>query len=119
MEGLSPAGAGNDRHHREEAVRGIPFTEVILRFQRWTGEEPAAILTWSQTDLHMLEKTAVSFYGTERIPFCGNTPTCSCTVKESWEFPPLSSWAWRRPASLLSLDEEEGPIITGRWTTAG
>ncbi len=91
---------------REEAVKGIPFTEAMLRFQRWMGEEPAVILTWSQTDLHMLEENCRFFYGTERIPFLRQYADLQLYCQRKLGVSTAQQLGLEAAGRLLSLDEE-------------
>lgn len=54
---------------QEELDQGIPFQQAISRFRRWIGSEPAAILTWSQTDLLVLIEDFRYFFGRRDISF--------------------------------------------------
>lgn len=47
---------------------GEDFAKVLSNFTRWAGEDNL-IMTWSNTDLHVLADNCKSFVGQETIPF--------------------------------------------------
>ncbi len=53
----------------EELEDGTTFTAMMRRLTRWIGNEPAAILTWSTTDLLVLMENCRYFTGRREIPF--------------------------------------------------
>lgn len=56
----------------EELEDGTTFTAMIRQLARWIGDEPAAILTWSTTDLLVLMENCRYFTGRQEIPFLRN-----------------------------------------------
>ncbi len=53
----------------EELEDGTTFAKMMRRFAVWLGDEPAAVLTWSTTDLLVLMENCRFFYGKQEIPF--------------------------------------------------
>ncbi len=53
----------------EDLEDGTTFAKMVRRFSAWIGEEPAAILTWSTTDLLVFMENCRFFYGKQEIPF--------------------------------------------------
>lgn len=53
----------------EELEDGTTFTAMMRQLARWIGNEPAAILTWSTTDLLVLMENCRYFTGRQEIPF--------------------------------------------------
>ncbi|MCI8553809.1 MAG: exonuclease domain-containing protein [Clostridiales bacterium] len=53
----------------EELETGVSFSEAIASMQEFVGLEPAVLLTWSTTDLFMLEENLCYFQGGREIPF--------------------------------------------------
>lgn len=51
---------------------GTTFAKMMRRFASWIGDEPAAVLTWSTTDLLVLMENCRFFYGKQEIPFLKN-----------------------------------------------
>lgn len=56
----------------EELEDGTTFTAMLRQLARWIGNEPAAILTWSTTDLLVLMENCRYFTGRQEIPFLRN-----------------------------------------------
>ena len=56
----------------EELEDGTTFTAMMRQLSRWIGNEPAAILTWSTTDLLVLMENCRYFTGRQEIPFLRN-----------------------------------------------
>lgn len=56
----------------EELEDGTTFTAMMRQLARWIGNEPAAILTWSTTDLLVLMENCRYFTGRQEIPFLRN-----------------------------------------------
>ncbi len=56
----------------EELEDGTTFTAMMRKLSRWIGNEPAAILTWSTTDLLVLMENCRYFTGRQEIPFLRN-----------------------------------------------
>ena len=56
----------------EELEDGTTFTVMMRQLARWIGNEPAAILTWSTTDLLVLMENCRYFTGRQEIPFLRN-----------------------------------------------
>ncbi len=54
---------------QEELAEGTTFEEAVARFSEWIGDEEAAILTWSQTDLLVLIEDFQFFYKRPTVPF--------------------------------------------------
>lgn len=54
---------------QENLEDGVTFQKAISSFTRWIGDQPAAILTWSQTDLLVLMEDFRYFYKRDDIPF--------------------------------------------------
>ncbi len=53
----------------EDLEDGTTFAKMVRRFSAWIGEEPAAILTWSTTDLLVFMENCRFFYGRQEVPF--------------------------------------------------
>ncbi len=53
----------------EDLEDGITFAKMVREFTGWIGQEPAAILTWSTTDLLVLMENCRFFYGKQEVPF--------------------------------------------------
>ncbi len=47
---------------------GVDFAEALAKFTEWAGKDNL-IMTWSNTDLHVLVDNCKSFVGKETIPF--------------------------------------------------
>lgn len=54
---------------QEELDHGCTFQQAVSRFRKWIGNDPAAFLTWSQTDLLVLIEDFRYFYGRRDISF--------------------------------------------------
>lgn len=53
----------------EELEKGVSFPQAASAFQRFVGEEPTVLLTWSNTDLSVLLENYRYFLHEDRVPF--------------------------------------------------
>lgn len=91
---------------KEEAAKGIPFTEAMRRLQQWIDGKPAVILTWSQTDLHMMEENCRFFYGSERIPFLERYADLQAYCQRKMALSTAQQLGLEAACRLLEIDEE-------------
>ncbi len=53
----------------DDLEQGFSFPKVVRHFSRWIGPEETILMTWGDTDLHMLLENCQYFFHSNRIPF--------------------------------------------------
>lgn len=53
----------------DDLEQGFSFPKVVRHFSRWIGSEETILMTWGDTDLHMLLENCQYFFHSNRIPF--------------------------------------------------
>lgn len=51
---------------------GIPFNDAFKEFSSWSRGENTVFLSWSNSDLYVLQQNYMQFYGISNIPFLTN-----------------------------------------------
>ncbi|HCC34514.1 MAG TPA: hypothetical protein DEQ02_02285 [Ruminococcaceae bacterium] len=92
----------------DELGEGVPFAEAVNRLGKWMGEEEHVVLTWSDTDLHVLLENFKKFLNKRHIPFLQKYADLQKYLQHRLEIPGGNQIALANAAGQLEID------LTGR-----
>ena len=91
----------------EELEDGTTFAKMMRRFAAWIGNEPTAILTWSNTDLLVLMENCRFFYGKQEIPFPRHYMDFQAYAQKRMEIVDGQQLGLAKAGELLGIPEDE------------
>lgn len=72
---------------QEIKAQGIPFKDAFKEFSLWSKGEDNVFLSWSNSDLYVLQQNYMYFFGISNIPFlsnyCDAQKYCMSFIKDS------------------------------------
>ncbi len=91
----------------EELEDGTTFAKLMRKFAAWIGKEPAAVLTWSTTDLLVLMENCRFFYGKQEIPFLQHYMDFQAYAQARMQVGDGQQLGLARAGELLGIPEDD------------
>ncbi len=90
----------------EELEDGTTFSGMMRELSRWMGKEPAAVLTWSTTDLLVLMENCRFFHGRQEIPFLKNYMDFQVYAQQQMGVETSQQLGLARAGEMLGIPED-------------
>lgn len=101
----------------EELEDGVTFDDMMQQLAAFVRRAPAAVLTWSTTDLLVLMENCRFSIKSRKFPFCSTIWMRRCMCSAALAQRAASSLDWPGPVSCW-VSRRTGCRCTVRWMTA-
>lgn len=94
----------------QEVKDGCSFPDAVAQLQRFVGQEPSAVLTWSNTDLTVLMENCRYYFDSDVIPFVQAYADLQAYAQERLSLGTAQQVALGKFAELLGLDASNASL---------
>lgn len=91
----------------EDVAGGIPFPQALLELEAFIGSARTIVMTWGDTDLHVLLENMRLLLGKERIPFLREYLDLQRYCQQRMGLPLAQQVALCNAAAQLGISEDE------------